>query len=269
MSILDKLSFRASGIAPLFLGTDGLTEAQATRLKELSDRHASFLSGENPKAKLTANMEAELDKLLSIKENIDKGIVELSAGARSYVESIVDQIVYNYKPSFGDRKTEKGNRVEDDAIGVINQYFMSDYKKSESFLIHGNVKGHPDIEDEDELMISDLKCSWSKDTFPKLPRHISNSTYEWQLKTYLYLKSKMTGKPWRKAQLIYVLMSTPEDLVPDYEGDDLHYVDDLDLRLRITYVEYFLTEEEIAHMERRLSAALKYAEDYYNELMQK
>lgn len=263
------LKFRASGIAPLFTGTDGLTDAQAARLKELHDRHSSFLSGENPKAKLTDNMSRELDRLLDIKDKLEKGIVELPAGAKTYVESLVDQHVYQYKPTFGDRKTEKGNRVENDAIDVVNNYFIADYQKSLSHLEVGHVTGHPDIEDEENRMIADLKCPWSKDTFPKLPEHISNSTYEWQIKTYLWLKSKISGEAWTKGRLIYVLMSTPEDLVPDYEGDDLHYVDDLDLRLRVTYVDYELTDENIAHMERRLSAALIYAEEYYNKLMQK
>lgn len=270
---LDNLNFRASGIAPLFLGTDGLTDAQADELKKLSDRHASWLIETDVKAKaklkLTANMERDLDALLKKKENFDNGIIELPQGAKTYVESLVNQIVYKYSPSFRDRKTEKGNRMESAAIELANLYFMTDYKKSESAYKVGFTSGHPDIEDEENRLIADIKCSWTKDTFPKLPDHISNSTYEWQLKTYLWQKSFITKDEWRSARLIYVLMSTPEDLVPDIDGDDLHYVDDLDLGLRITYVEYELTNEDIAHMERRLSAAVKYAEEYYSKLIQK
>lgn len=263
------LKFRASGIAPLFAGTDGLTDAQLKRISELQNEKDTGVNTNGNKVKWTDNKDAELKDLKKRKSDFDNGIVELPAGAKTYVESLVDQHVYQYKPTFGDRKTEKGNRVENDAIDVVNNYFMSDYKKSETHLEVGNNIGHPDIEDEEDLMIADLKCPWSKETFPKLPEQISNSTYEWQIKDYLYMKLKMTGKPWRKGRLIYVLMSTPEDLVPDYEGDDLHYVDDLDLRLRVTYVDYELTDENIAHMERRLSAALIYAEEYYNKLMQK
>lgn len=269
MNIREELKFSASGIAPLFTGTDGLTDVQTARLKELSERHASFLSGENPKAKLTANMEAEFDRLLDIKENLEKGIIELSAGAKTYIEGLVDQLVYGYKPSFSNRKTEKGNRMEADAIEVANMYFMTDYKKSESELIVGFTKGHPDIEDNTDRLIADIKCSWTKETFPKLPRHISNSTYEWQGKTYLWQKGIVTGDEWRHFRLIYVLMSTPEDLVPESDGDDLHYVDDLDLRLRVTHVDYELTDADIEHMERRMNAGMDYAERYYNELMSK
>lgn len=265
--MLDQLRFRASGIAPLFTGTDGLTEAQAVKYAELSER--AIASVTDPKKKLTDNMRVEYERLHVIKTNFDNGIVELPTGAKTYVEELVNQIVYKYRPSFGDRKTEKGNRVEDDGIELINQYFMADYKKSLSHLEVDFVTGHPDIEDEENRMIADLKCSWNKQTFPKLPEQISNSTYEWQIKTYLWLKSCKTQNYWMNGRLIYVLMSTPEDLVPDFEGDDLHYVDDLDIRMRVTYVDFKITHDDIDHMERRLSAAVKYAEEYYNKLMQK
>jgi hypothetical protein len=83
------------------------------------------------------------------------------------------------------------------------------------------------------------------------------------------MKSKMTGEKWSKARLCYVLMSTPETLVPEWEDDDLHYVDDLDPALRITYIEFELTDADIAHIERREKAAVKYATEYYNKLITK
>ncbi len=164
----------------------------------------------DPKKKLTDNMNAEFDKLHLIRTNLENGIVELSTGGRTFVESLVHQVVYKYKKTFGSKETEKGNTVEEDAIEFMNEFFMTDFVKSESSLSHGFFKGHPDLEDENEKMIIDIKCSWTKDTFPKLPEQISNSTYEWQLKLYCYMKSKMTSEDWRKARLCYVLMSAPE-----------------------------------------------------------
>lgn len=265
--IEDLIKFRASGAAPLFSGDDGLTESQQKKYDELSER--SLASITDPKKKLTDNMKAEFDKLHLIRTNLENGIVELSTGGLTFVESLVDQVVYRYKKTFGSKETEKGNTVEEDAIEFMNEFFMTDFVKSESSLSHGFFKGHPDLEDENEKMIIDIKCSWTKDTFPKLPEQISNSTYEWQLKLYCYMKSKMTSEDWRKARLCYVLMSTPEGLVPDWEGDDLHYVDDLDPALRITYIEFELTDADIAHIERREKAAVKYATEYYNKLITK
>lgn len=271
--IEDQIKFRASGAAPLFAGDDGLSESKKVRMKELQDRHQSFLIEEDPKQKkkleLTDNMKKELAELERIHNEFLDGIVELSTGGKTYVESLVNEIVYKYKKTFGSKETEKGITVEEEAIEFINLFFMMELLKSDSSLSHGFFKGHPDLEDEVNKIITDIKCSWNKDTFPKLPEHISNSTYEWQLKLYCYMKSKMTGDQWRKARLCYVLMSTPEGLVPEWEGDDLHYVDDLDPALRITYIEFELTDADIAHIERREKAAVKYAKEYYNKLINK
>jgi len=46
-------------------------------------------------------------------------------------------------------------------------------------------------------------------------------------------------------------------------------MEDLDLKDRVTRVEFELTDADIAHIERRVAAALDYAELYYNELLNK
>lgn len=265
--MIEGLRFRASGAAPLFAGDDGLSESQQRTYDDYRER--TLLSVTDPKKKLTDKMKAEYEKLHQIKTDFENGIVELSAGGKTYVETLVKQTVYRYKKTFGNKETEKGTTVEDDAIDFLNSFFLLDLKKSTSALSYGAFTGHPDLEDEIDLMITDIKCSWSKDTFPALPKDISNSTYEWQLKLYCYMKSKMTGKEWRRARLCYVLMSTPEGLIPEWEGDDLHYVDDLDPNLRVTYIEFELTDADIAHIERREQAALKYAKEYFNQLINK
>ena len=270
---MEWLKFRASACAPLFTGEDGLTDSQQSRLKELSDRHASFLSGENPKAKLTDNMAKELDKLLDIKDNIEKGIVELPKGAKTYIEGLVDQYVYKYEDPIDNKYVRKGLAVEDNddkdmnksAIKVASRVIkiFDDYVKSKSYLTKGYFHGHPDIEDEEEQMIVDIKSSWSKKTFPKRPEDGHDSTYEWQGKLYCYMKG------WSKFRLCYVLMTTPEDLVPDNESGTLHYMNDLPLNLRVTYLDYDLTDKDIEKIERREQAAVKYAQEYYNFLINK
>jgi hypothetical protein len=268
---VEWLKFRASACAPLFTGEDGLTDTQQSRLNELYSRHASFLSGENPKARLTDNMSKELDKLLEIKERVEKGVVELPTGAKSYIENLVDQYVYKYEDGVDNKYTRKGLAVEDSddedinksAIKLAGSLLFADYKKSNSYLTKGYFCGHPDIEDEDEEMIVDIKSSWNKKTFPKRPEDGKSSDYEWQGKLYCYMKG------WRKFRLCYVLMSTPEDLVPDNEHGSLHYVNDLPLNLRVTYIDYELTDKDIEKIERREKAAVKYAQEYYNFLINK
>lgn len=269
------IKFRASAAAPLFLGEDGLTDSQAKRLKELSDRHASFLVEEDPKLKkkfeLTDNMKAELDSLLKINENLENELIELPKGAKTYIEGLVDEHVYEYKDNIDNKYVRKGLIVEDSeeedihksAIKISRLVCFANYRKSSSYLQKGSFHGHPDIEDSDEETIVDIKSSWNKKTFPKRPEDGHNSQYEWQGKLYCYMKG------WRKFKLCYVLMTTPEDLVPDYEDGSLHYVNNLDLNLRVTCLDYVLTDDDIAKIERRERAALKYANEYYEFLINK
>jgi len=249
------IRFRASTAAPLFLGEDGLTEKQQEELDKLLDK---------PTDKLTAIQRDKVNELLRKRDE-----VKLPKGARSHIEELVDQYVYKYTPTFDSKETKKGIMMESYAIEFLSTQWFANFHKSESSLSYGAMVGHPDIEDEESRMIVDIKCSWSKKTFPKLPMFIDNSTYEWQGKLYLYMKSKITGQDWRKFRLAYVLMNTPEELVPEWEQDDLHYVDHLDPRFRITYVEYELTDADINKIESRLELALKYADEYFNQLINK
>lgn len=253
---MEWLKFRASACAPLFTGEDGLTDKQEEKLAQLL-----------VKDKRTALQEQEMLDLIA-KKNADP---ELSKGAKTYVEGLVDQYVYKYEDSIDNKYVRKGLAVEDSdedninksAIKIASRLLFAEYRKSNSYLSKGYFHGHPDIEDEEEEMIVDIKSSWSKKTFPKRPEDGHDSTYEWQGKLYCYMKG------WKKFRLCYVLMSTPEDLVPDNEHDSLHYCDDLPLNLRVTYLDYELTDKDIEKIERREKAAVKYANEYYNFLINK
>jgi hypothetical protein len=249
------IRFRASTAAPLFLGEDGLTDKQQEEFDKLLAK---------PTDKLTDIQKAKVNELLAKRDE-----VKLSKGAKTHIEELVDQHVYEYTPTFDSKETKKGIMMESYAIDFLNTQWFANFNKAEVSYKHGPLGGHPDIEDNDEKMIVDIKCSWSKNTFPKLPRFIDNSTYEWQGKLYLYMKSKMTGEDWRKFRLVYVLMNTPEELIPEWEQDDLHYVDHLDPKHRITYVEYELTDDDIKKIESRVKMALEYANEYFNQLTNK
>jgi hypothetical protein len=67
----------------------------------------------------------------------------------------------------------------------------------------------------------------------------------------------MTGKDWRNGVVAFVLCSTPEELVPEWEGDQLHYVDHLPDNMLVTRVEFTLTDEEIVDEFRILMGILR------------
>jgi hypothetical protein len=137
-------------------------------------------------------------------------------------------------------------------------------------LSHGLVMGHPDIVDVVNGKIIDIKTSWNKSTFPLFESDGYNAQYVWQVRTYLYLMRKVTGENrWVNGEIAYMLVDTPEELVPENDCDDLHMVSDLPLNLRYTIVNVELTDQMVEHMDKRLLAAEKYAEQYKNNLINK
>ena len=152
--------------------------------------------------------------------------------------------------------------------------FFTDHRKLNEFdnyyeLSFNGVIGHPDVVDAENLMVKDAKSSWSKKTFPKTPDKADNSTYTWQVRTYLYMLRGMTGLDWRRGEVFHSLVTTPEELVPEYEHDSLHFADDLADNLRVTVCDVELTDDHILHMERRIKAAQKYAAEYKDYLLNK
>lgn len=262
--------FRASNIDALFAGQDGLTDAQAKELDRLMARKADYESG-NQKAKLTPKMETDLADLWS------KAIAdpELPQGAKTLIEEIIDAEVYQYRDSFSSRELDKGHDVEDQTIDLYNRVFFTDHKKlvegdKYASLSYNHITGHPDIVDEASKMVKDAKSSWNKKTFKKKMSDAKNSKYEWQVRTYLYMLQGITGdKEWRTGEYFYGLVDTPEGLVPEWEDDSLHNTAGLEDNLRLTVVPVELTDEMVAHMDRRIKMSLKYADEYRRYLTSK
>ena len=251
------LKIRASKCSALFTGTDGLTAKQQETLDGLMS-----------KVKLTDNQATKRDELISKRDSP----ITLGDGARTLIEESIDEQVYNYRTSFSTREMTKGTDVEDESIEVYNRIFFTDYRKMEegddhfalSFLY---ASGHPDIVDCESRKVIDIKSSWSKKTFPTRPP--TNPAYEWQVKMYLYMLTKKTGKHWEDGEIAYILTTTPEELMPDHEDDSLHYMDSLDDMLRATVVKIQLTEDDIRHMDARMFAAEMHANEYVNFLKSK
>jgi uncharacterized protein (DUF2252 family) len=91
----------------------------------------------------------------------------------------------------------------------------------------------------------------------------------WQVKTYLYMLKMMTGEEWRHGEVFYALADTPEGLVPEWEDDSLHVMSNVPLNMRLTVVDVELTDADIEHMERRIKAAMKFAAEYKEQLLNK
>ena len=266
------MHLRASGVAPLYSGTDGLTDAQKARIEELTARQE--LAKVDKKKELTDNMKAELLDLLAKKKRFEDGEIDLPAGAITLLNKAAKKHVYGYKssPFKGSRATNKGNDCESPAISFLNITRLTSWRKLEEgdefySVGYGLVSGHPDV--VEDLEVYDIKVPETKDSFPEFEEDGRNTDYEWQVRQYLYNLRKITGKDYRRGAYVYVLMSTPEELMYEEEPDDLHYCDDLDDNLRYTICWVDLTDDHIAHMDRRLAAAEKYINNRIEKLTNK
>ena len=247
------MKFRSSSVAALLTGTDGLTAVQQRDLDDLLS-----------KIKLTDKQAEKRDELI-YKRDKD---VELPEGAKTYIEELINQEVYKYKVPFSSKETEKGITVEDESIEVYNRLMFTNYKKLNESDKYYSLEdeystGHPDLVQEDEQLVIDIKSSFTKKTFPKFPEDGKNSTYDWQVKDYL----RKLG--WTKGKIVYVLSNTPESLLNEWDEESLHYMDDIDDRLRVTVIDVELTDADKKFMENRFRAAYKYANEYRNKLNNK
>lgn len=153
----------------------------------------------------------------------------LSKTTKSYLEEWTKEQIYGVRKNIQSKYLTKGNEVEDDAIVYASaEKGWLFAEKNEEYFEDDYFCGTPDVILEDKII--DIKSSWDCFSFPLFYNGIPNKDYYYQLQTYMHL----TGK--RKAQLVYVLMNTPEELTfeesHDYSEINSKY------RIKIFDIEY-------------------------------
>jgi hypothetical protein len=179
----------------------------------------------------------------------------LSAGAKTYVESLAKQLVYGYDNEVSSKYLEKGLAVEEQAIALYNEVHFTNYSKNTQRVSNEWVQGEADIVTPTRII--DIKSSWSLPTFPATSAAAVDRGYEWQVRTYMWLYDKP------EAEVAHCLVSTPDDLI-GYESPDLHYVDHIEPALRVTSVHY--TRE--TDLEERIKTKVEEARKYLDQVVQ-
>lgn len=182
---------------------------------------------------------------------------ELSVGAKTFVKSIFKKVHLGYEEELFGKEIEKGKTQENDGIKLLNIFLGTDYQKNEITMNNTYLKGTADIVDVNS--IRDIKLPWSKKTHPLFAEDVSNSLYEWQLRAYMMLYDK------DEAYLDYCLVSTSVGLIPPYESRQLHNVEDLDLKYRITSVKF----ERDYFKEMALIEKIEQCRNEWNKLLTK
>ena len=177
----------------------------------------------------------------------------ISETAKSYIKSLVKEEYFGYKSQISSKEMEKGHQVEIENIEMYNQVFMTDFEKNRERRTNDYLSGEPDAIDGDVIL--DVKSPWSLETFPLTSEDADSKAYEWQMRGYMMLFDKP------KAIIAYCMATTPEHLISPWDNADIHIVDHIDAKKRITTVEVLRD----ASIEDEMIARLKECQKFYNE----
>jgi hypothetical protein len=178
----------------------------------------------------------------------------LSVGAKTAVIKLAKEFVYGYDERISNKYMEKGILVEDKSIELLNSVLFTDFKKNTERKTNDWITGECDISAPGR--IHDIKSSWSLATFPVLSFQGEDKTYEWQGRAYMML--------WDVDQfeIDYCLVSTPEHLI-GYENQELHKVDHINPKLRVTRVHYSRDKS----LEDKIKVKVEAARKFYDQII--
>ena len=199
----------------------------------------------------------------------------LSQTAKTYIKDIVLESKYGIQKEFTSKYTDKGNKVEEDAINlamdVLNLGFI--YKNEEHFS-NDWITGTPDVNTD---VLLDVKSSWDATTFPFFEEEIPTKDYFFQLQGYLWLTNKT------EALLCYCLVNTPFEIVEDevrrehwkqYAIDESQEIRDfVESKHKFDHIpkerrlKTFVVKRDDQLIEE-IKAQIELCRDYYNKLME-
>jgi len=185
----------------------------------------------------------------------------LTQTAKSYIESLVKQIVFNYKTEINSKYLDKGIMVEDDSIELYNEVRFTNYQKNEVRLFNEWIEGECDINAPDKII--DIKSSWSKDTFIATPDEINDKDYEWQLRGYMWLYNK------DNSELAYCLVDTPDTLLEWENNLSIHHCSDIAPELRLTTKTFKRDTALEEKIKEKVKACRLYASEYESKILNK
>lgn len=173
----------------------------------------------------------------------------LSVGAKTYVEELAKQFVYNFEKDVTAKEMEKGLIVEQQCIDLLNEVLFTQFVKNTERRTNDWLTGECDI--YTGRKIHDIKAPWSLSTFPATVFAGRDKDYEWQGRGYMML--------WDvdEFEIDYCLVSTPDELIR-FEPEAIHYVDHIDPMLRVTRVPYKRDKALEGKIKQKVDAAREY-----------
>lgn len=174
----------------------------------------------------------------------------LSAGAKTYLNSLAKEAVYGYRKQVDTKYMDKGKALEGAAIEFLNYLRFKSYEKNTERRESEFLTGECDIW-VPSIKTIDTKVAWSLDTFPAVSEDAHDSMYEWQGRAYM----KLWDVP--EHEVVFVMLDTPEAM-RKWEQPELHIVSHIPPELRETSITYKRDSALEAKMDAKCATAMAY-----------
>jgi len=178
----------------------------------------------------------------------------LSQTTKTYLEEWVKEQIYGARKTIENKYIRKGLHCEEESIEVYA--LANDINFAVKNSKHYNNEfftGTPDLIVDEKVV--DIKTSWDCFTFPLFDLEMPTKGYYWQLQVYMELLGL------DKAELVYVLVNTPEMLQYD-EIDSLDYTT-FDMKYRVKTFEIERNQEDIDKLYARVKECREYIEEIW------
>lgn len=198
------------------------------------------------------------------KTKADKEAGKITETAKSAVREIVKFDLFGYESFEGNKYTQKGNDLEDQAIKLSGLKRGLPLKKNTERRENDLITGECDVYIPSRRLIIDTKCSWDIGSHPffldEAEDKAKKAGYDIQMQGYMWL--------WdcEEAQIDFVLLPTPLDLIKSYENAEkfVDLVEQIPQQKRITTVVIKRDEKIIERIKERIPKA----QEYYLKLIE-
>ncbi|OEM18036.1 translocation protein TolB precursor [Escherichia coli] len=198
------------------------------------------------------------------KTKADKEAGKITETAKSAVREIVKLDLFGYESFEGNKYTQKGNNLEDQAIKLSGLRRGLPLKKNTERRENDLITGECDVYIPSRRLIIDTKCSWDIGSHPffidEAEDKAKKAGYDIQMQGYMWL--------WdcEEAQIDFILLPTPLDLIKSYENAEkfVDLVEQIPQQKRITTVVVKRDEKVIERIKERIPKA----QAYYQQLIQ-
>ena len=250
----EKMLFRCSSLHKLIGNAKSIDESLMT------DSLASI-------KKITASKRTK-DQQKLLDDALNK---TLSATAKTLIKEMVRERVHNAPYKFqGSKETEKGNLVEESAIRFLMQNEFITAEKNTKRFSNEWITGEPDV--ISNHVVYDTKCPWSYWSMPYFKDDIESKSkdagYDVQQIGYIWLLNE-NEYDIREAQLKYILMPTPDQLLNQkYDDFSTHidFVNDLPAKDRIKTYKIQYDQSIVDLIKIKITSARKYAKELLEQL---